>query len=650
MSFLPLVRLWIWISVFATVAGWTLSVLGQLNRIGYGLFFCLGGSAIWFGRKAWAPEWGKQVFCRRRLQLRFRRALPLAFIFLALLILLGGVLYPPSNHTALTYRTPRVLQWLAQGHWFWIHTSNYRMNDRACGIEWLSAPLLLFTHSDRSLFLLNFFPFLLLPGLLFSLFSRLGVRGRVAWMWMWLLPTGYTFLLQAGSTANDTFATAYALAAVEFASRAWNTRRQSDLWHSLLAAALLTGAKASNLPLLLPWFVVIFPLLIRTKIQLLFEESGFKNQLSILQGRKVTAVLMLALAVLVSFVPTALLNVRYCGDWSGLALERTGMEMKNPLVGIWGNTFLFLLDNLVPPFLPGAGWWNQNALSILPQAIVRPMVANFESSFHWLGELPTEDWVGIGFGLSWLIILALCGALLTRTAGSAACVRQDALPFRLRRTVMIAGWAALLAYCVKSGMSTGARLISPYYPFLFPLLLAGAKQGKVIRTRWWRIACWIVIGLAIPVVVLTPGRPLWPANTILSHFHQRYPNQRLITRALNVYSIYGKRADPLASIRSCLPHDIRVVGFMGRGDDPDISLWRPFGQRRVEHLLVTDSAVEIRRRGIEYIVAGEINFGLNGATFEGWKQQTGVELVKTANATVRVSEGPQPWYIVRLIQ
>ncbi len=126
------------------------------------------------------------------------------------------------------------------------------MNDRACGIEWLSAPLLLFTKSDRALFLLNFIPFLLLPGLVFSIFTRLGVRARVAWQWMWLLPTGYDFLLQAGSIANDTFPAVYALAAVDFAARAWQSRRAADLWHSILAAALLTGAKASNLPLLLP--------------------------------------------------------------------------------------------------------------------------------------------------------------------------------------------------------------------------------------------------------------------------------------------------------------------------------------------------------------------------------------------------------------
>src|SRR5216684_4366979 len=147
MSFLPWVKLWLWISVVATVAGWTLSALGELNRGGYAIFFATA-------------------------------SLPLAFALLSLLVLLGGFLYPPTNHTALTYRLPRVLQWLAHGHWFWIHTLNYRMNDRACGIEWLSAPLLLFTKSDRGLFLLNFIPFLLMPGLVFSFFTCVGVRPR----------------------------------------------------------------------------------------------------------------------------------------------------------------------------------------------------------------------------------------------------------------------------------------------------------------------------------------------------------------------------------------------------------------------------------------------------------------------------------------
>ncbi len=411
---LPFVRLWLWVSAFASLAGWGLSAAGELNRKGYAV--CAGVAAIVFfllrrkkhstfniqrptsnqtARTGNIGRWMLNVECSTFLKKsfrRFRRPLPLCFGALAVLIFLGGAIHAPGNYTGLAYRAGRVLQWLSHGHWFWIDTEDYRMNDRACGIEWLSAPILLFTNSTRGLFLINFLPFLLLPGLIFSIFTRLGVRARVAWHWMWLLPTGYNFILQAGGIANDTFPTVYALAAVDFALRANQSGKRkaesgnifsgpfSNFSYSILAAALLTGAKASNLPLLLPWAIAIFPLvpLLRKKIA--------------------STALVVLLAAAVSFLPTAILNAHYLGDWSGLSIERTGMDMKNPVVGVWGNALLLLLDNFTPPLFPFAGWWNAHALAALPHFISGPMMANFEPGFLWLGELPTEDWAGIGFG------------------------------------------------------------------------------------------------------------------------------------------------------------------------------------------------------------------------------------------------------------
>src|SRR5690349_5072919 len=103
MSFPGFVSIWIWVSAFATAAGWLLSAVGQLNRTGYLVF--IGLMVIGLG----APGLG---FARTGLSTlrvkRFRRPLPLAFALLTVLVLLGGALYPPSNHTALTYRTERV--------------------------------------------------------------------------------------------------------------------------------------------------------------------------------------------------------------------------------------------------------------------------------------------------------------------------------------------------------------------------------------------------------------------------------------------------------------------------------------------------------------------------------------------------------------
>ena len=628
MSFLPLVRLWLWISVLASVAGWALSAPGQLHRPGYAVFFAVFAAVVFICRKELGLVQGKKNSRGKKFLRRFRRPLPFCFAVLALLVFLGGVLYPPGNYTGLNYRVARVLQWLAHGQWCWIHTPNFRMNDRACGIEWLTAPLLLFTRSGRALFLINFLPYLLLPGLVFSVFTRLGVRARVAWQWMWLLPTGCNFLLQAGGIANDTFPTVYALAMLDFGCRAWISRRPADLWHSFLAAALMTGAKASNLPLLLPWAILIFALL------------------PILRRKLAVTSLVIFLAALVSFLPTAILNVHYLGDWSGLSIERAGMNMKNPVVGVWGNALLLLLNNFVPPLFPPAGWWNQHALSLLPHFLVAPMMANFEPGFQILPELPTEDWAGIGFGLSLLLLISVPASFLIGRSTKRNLKPSPLIPAKLCRWVLIAPWFALLAYGMKSGMVTPQRIIAPYYPLLLPLLLTGAGQSQIIRRCWWRMMVGGGLVLALVVLVLSPDRPLWPAKTILSEALARRPDQRLIARALKVYTVYSERSDALAGVRGLLPSDITVVGFIGTEDDSDISLWRPFGERRVEHFFLTDPPEQIRQH-VQYVVVGGFNLKGHNTTLDAWLQASGAELVATTNATLKVTEGLQPWYVVR---
>ena len=78
------------------------------------------------------------------------------------------------------------------------------------------------------------------------------------------------------------------------------------------------------------------------------------------------------------------------------------------------------------------------------------------------------------------------------------------------------------------------------------------------------------------------------------------------------------------------------------------SLWRPFGQRVVKHILVTDSLEEIRRRGIRYVVVGGFNLKLRGIQLEDWLARHRGEVIGTTVLTIKVAEGPQPWYVVKL--
>ena len=618
---MSIVKIWIIIGALASAAGWILSALGELNAAGYCVFsglsavclVLLGRRKLFFGNSL---SW-------RRIRTRFSCPLPLAFAGLAALIFLGGALYQPSNYDALTYRLPRVLHWLAQGQWHWIQTINYRMNDRSCGFEWLMAPVLVATHSDRALFLINFIPFLLLPGLVFSVFRRLGVTARVAWQWMWLLPTGYNFLLQAASLSNDTFAAVYALAAVDFALRCRVSNQTSDAWFSLLAAALLTGAKSGNLPLLLPWFIAFFPLM------------------PVLFSRPVASAIVAVMALLVSFLPSAIINSLHCGDWTGLSLEVPVIAMRHPLVGIVGNSAMVLCSNFVPTFFPLAGWWNNSIMSALPLGVSSLLRANFEQNFYQLGEIPIEEQAGLGFGLSCLLAVIVLGTLYKRPAGFR---HLFAWP---RGAIMISTYISLCFFFTKSGMETVARLVSAYYPLLLPALLVGPVAGILVRRPWWKWATVAVLALSFVVVVLTPARPLWPARTILSKISRNEAGHPFVNRARDVYFVYAERSDPLAKARESLPDECSVVGFLGGSNDSEISLWRPFGHRRVEDLLPGESAEEIQAQGIQYAIVSGLYLNLHNQTIESWLLQHQASIVTSFAATLIVRGGPSPWYVVR---
>lgn len=674
-----LVKLWIWVSALASLAGWTLSALGMLNKSGYVIFAGIVVVVVLLLGKRPLFQSLSPVPDLRKWRHRIRRFLPASFAFLAALIFVSGLIYAPDNHTGLSYRLPRVLQWLQHGHWIWIHTPNYRMNDRACGIEWMTAPMLLFLRSDRGLFLLNFIPFVLMPGLIFSVWTRLGVRPRVAWNWMWLVPTGYCFLIQAGGIANDTFPTVYFLAMMDFALRAWEKMRRakpgcggpgltlnsqssilapvcSDLGLSLLSAALLVGAKASNLPLGLPWAIVFFPAVVgavRLGRKRACEFDGAAG--GVTGTRSIFRFLIFdfsrwafifLIALVISFLPTAILNYHYLHDWSGLSIEHSGMKMKNPLAGVLGNSVLLFTENFVPTFFPMAGWWNQHALAHFPGPLVRMMNANFEEGYNVLGEMPIEDACGIGFGICVLIVASVLAGLKYRNR-SKAVGRENDRPALLLRVALIAPWISLLFYTMVTGMDTPARLIAPYYPLLFPALLVGAGQSKVVRRRWWRIFAGGSVALALAALVADPARPLWPAQTILARLVAKHPRQQQLLRAQEVYRVYATRPDPLAGVRGWFPPGLKVIGFMGTGDDLDISLWKPYGSRRVEPFLVDDPPEKIRALGLEYAIVGGFNLQYEKKSLADWLKKSNAEIIATTNATMTVIQGPQPWYLVR---
>jgi len=626
-------EIWLLYAATCSAAGWLFSFFHILNAPAYlvlHIFFFISIALLYRSqleylfRPRTLYKIRARFFPARRSYENFlslRRLLPTSFFLLAFLALLAGSIYSPNNFDALTYRLPRVLNWLQDNGWSWLHTINVRLNNRATGFEWLIAPQLSLLHTDRLLFLLNYFSFLLLPGLLFCLLRECRAQARTAWLWMWVLPTGYGYLLQSSSICNDAFATVYALSATTHALRFARDYKTRDLLFCLLSCALLTGAKASNLPLLLPVFLLLI--------------FCWK---SLLHAWRPLLAIILPL-ILASLIPAAYLNWKYCGDWTGTRLEPSRF-VSAPWIGLVGNFGQTLAQNFSPPVLPNARLLDSALQSLFPYFIREPLRSDFEGGFTFgLGELPTEA-SGLGFGVSLCLLIA-----------SIMSLNQWPLYWRTCnlsvRIFLISCPLALVWFFTKTAIAGISRVVLPYFPIALAFILAASNWPRLHRSRLFRLTVLLNLFLAILTIVIDPSRPLWPAQTLLSHSTASPLIEKLRTRALSVYANYGSRSDVFSPLRQLLPPNVSEVGFFNGGDDPISSLWKPYSSLIVREVTPKDNLASIQSRGLHYIFAGERGLRENRSqTIEEWATDLHGSIIATTTLYPAVSRGPEVWVLI----
>ena len=448
--------------------------------------------------------------------------------------------------------------------------------------EWLAAPIILFTHTDRFLFLINWVSFLMLPGLIFIVLKHSGGRLQVAWWWSWLLASGWCYITQSASISNDGFGSVYALAAVALALKSRETGNMMDLWLSFLAVALLTGVKASNLPLALLWMVAAAP--------------QFRNALK----RPVTLCVVILLSALVSAIPNIFFNLKYTETWSGLAtlvVDNPGwhVELDSPFWGVIGNVFCLPVQNLLPPFFPLSGAWNHAM-----DAFVKTHFGSHFESFERFGALSpgvSESTAGIGLGIVLMILVSVIFAWKYRRNASPPKVSM------LQWALRLVPWLLLLVFMAKDGERQNARHLSPYYVFFFPVLLSGIGHQTLVRKVWWKKMALVCMGLAAFVLTVSTMRPLFPACTILDKLASAYPQSRTFTLLLSAYSAPRSLEDCKRQIEAKLPANQPVIGYAAIGNaESEPLLWLPLGSRKVERVLQQDRPEELAKRGIHCVV------------------------------------------------
>jgi hypothetical protein len=612
--------LWLLAAVWLNCAGWALAALHQVNGAGYALALlpAVVLAAVWLKKNPPAIQF-------KKLARRFRQPLAGVFLLICTLSLIGGVLYAPANYDGLTYRLPRMASWLTAGTWHWIPTVNNRMNWTNTGWEWMAMPFLALTHSDRALFLINFAGFLLMPGLVFSIFRQLRVAGPVAWNWMWFLPLGYGYVTQAGGIGNDLTGTIFLLLSLYFGLRARRSRALADLWLAVFAAALMTAVKISNAPLGLPCLIAVWPALRE------------------LRKRLVMAIPLAAVAIAVSAIPVMVINLRHTGNWTGDPENITCLRVSSPLAGLLGNGFLLAEETLRPPVLPGAAALHRKAERILPVSWRSRLQRDFprfsQASFT---EIPSEECAGLGLGISSVL---LAGAVLSwrRFKNPPAVKSRDGLAF----LITAAAWLSALVYTLKAGSEAAPRLMLPYYPLMIVPFLLLPGQEALLRSLFGRFLVLVSAVAVLVPLVLSPLRPLWPAQAVCQGLAERYPGQKLIQRMASVYSIYSHRHDVLAPLREALPANVREVGLIAGANDASYSLWRPVGTRCVLDLHYKSEEFLAHPDRIEWIVVKDQDWpDLSPVPLGEWAGTSHFKIVLSTNIVELVSWGPERWTVL----
>jgi len=616
--------LWLIWSAWASCAGWALSVIGVLNGWGYLLLLPVLMSAWWWWWRWCRPRLAQRCFLRRP---RLHGLLHACFLCVAFLSLLGGALYIPWNFDAFTYRLLRVLYWWSANSWYWIGTVDPRLDFGSCGFEWQMLPVLIASKSDRLLFLLNWLPYLLMPGLTFLAFRSLGIGRATARIWMWFLPTGYCYALQAGGIQNDGYAANFVLACVAFGGWALRSKSTVPVLMAFTALSLLTGAKLSNLPLVLPLGVSLIPALVR--------------------ARRQWAKLLPALPVLllVSCIPLAVLSKIHCGSWVGDPLDVWKVKITDHIGGGLANLALMLNDWLHPPIMPLADkitpWLD--VVEKHPEALwARMKAAHGTFSGLYVGDLAYEAGSGAGFGL----FVFLCLILVARVGFR----RRSAKPTRLRPSpvVRLMPWLTLIAfvaYLTNLGSEGIARIGAPYYPLLAAALLRSASVDQFHRTRLARIVAVLLAVLVFPVLVLSPARPLVPWRLLPA-------NGGALQKVRDKYQFWSLLRDDLAPLRAQLPREVHDFGYACGFRDTSYGLWKPFGSRVFHEMGIQSSPTQFPAEGVGYAVLNargiEARYDLD---LNEWLEENHASIIFKMSRERALAEQdlghPEEWYLVR---
>jgi hypothetical protein len=311
----------------------------------------------------------------------------------------------------------------------------------------------------------------------------------------------------------------------------------------------------------------------------------------------------------------------------------------DPLFRVPVNVVLLLHQNFSPPIFPMAEWWNRKVPTYVPVNLKARLEKSFEGggALFAIGEIELEERAGVGFGVSALLLASVIAGLNNHAPDGPRLSR-------LKCAIPGSTWFCLLVVTSKFGLLGISRIIAPYYLLMIPVFLLLPGQEQLVRAKWWRRCALCVFALAAILVIISQARPLWPASFVLDKLHAKDSPSPKLRRIADVFATYSQRWDAFAPARDKLPEGVKLLGIIS-SDDPETSLWRPFGSRRIAHVKHADTLENLRERGIQYVL---VNSKVLSKPIADWMQEMHGEIVWKMTMQLKTSLPPIDWYLIRV--
>jgi hypothetical protein len=135
---------------------------------------------------------------------------------------------------------------------------------------------------------------------------------------------------------------------------------------------------------------------------------------------------------------------------------------------------------------------------------------------------------------------------------------------------------------------------------------------------------------------------------VLAALIQHNPASAMLQRARLVYSVYAKRDDFLAPLKTQVPQGARTLGVITTANDIEGALWKPYGSRKVIEVLTpspTDPALALLH-GSAIITSERALAERFNLTPEAYATAIHGKIIASAMIAQKVSLGLEKWVLI----